>query len=94
MLTPIIFAYYISTSPNRNGILRASIIVDNSVMTNYDNTLGLITFVFCPRTNDSAIFPFISAALRSWTFFCNINSLRCLYCCNPTSQGKNSKRCS
>ena len=62
-------------------------------MTNYDETIRLITFIFCTRSNDNAIFPLISAVLRSWIFFCNINSLRCLYRYDTTCQGKNSECC-
>ena len=53
-------------------------------MTNYDEAIGPITFIFCIRSNDNAIFPLISAVWRSWIFFCNINSLCCLYSCNAT----------
>lgn len=59
-------------------------------MTNYDDTIGLSTFIFCIRSNDNTICPIISSILSS---SCNINRLRCLYRYNATSQGKNSECC-
>lgn len=56
-------------------------------MTNYDETIGLITFIFCIRSNDNAFFPFISNILSS---SCNLNSFHCLYRYDATCQGKNS----
>ena len=51
-------------------------------MTNYDETIRLITFIFCIRSNDNTFFPFISNILSS---SCNLNSFHCLYSCNSTS---------